>query len=88
VVNHVNQQNRALFPEFQSFDSFSRSQLPDGFPEIYAPGQLDALRNGGVSNSRSINIQPGAITVNEAARPGQTAEELEEAFIRLLESQQ
>lgn len=85
IVNPANQRNG----EPKSFSTgFDTPEWQRNYAEIYAPGQLESLRNGTVSNNRSINIQPGAITVNEAARPGQTAEELEEAFIRLLESQQ
>jgi len=54
------------------------------YQEIYAPGQLDALRQQN-NSTRTINIQPGAITINESARPGATGDELEDALINLLE---
>lgn len=54
------------------------------FGDIYAPGQLDGLRQQ-TTSTRTINIQPGAITINESARPGATGDELEDALINLLE---
>lgn len=39
----------------------------------------------GASGGRSLNVQAGAITVNESQRPGQTAMEIREMLISLLE---
>jgi hypothetical protein len=55
--------------------------------DLPAAGSTTFNSRGG-DRHLSLTMQPGAITVNEAARPGETGEEIEAALIRILEGVQ
>lgn len=72
------------------FDVPTRDQTRWQAPSLLSPDTWPSMQGGipaqasAASRTTSVTVEAGAIVVNEATRPGQTAVEVEEALVKIL----